>query len=175
MARRETRTPYADDPRDPLELMARLLVSGGYKVPVEGRSTASLGVTSADIAGAVGYMRNPLERQTALTVATRGSDVDAARLASAAYREIVREVRKCRPIPIDLTDGADRWRLRIAIYDATRDLIWPERREPLATLAKAAKTRRSTYAVLHRCATAVLQAALADARLAFRRSMFHEA
>ncbi|UXB33761.1 hypothetical protein [Stenotrophomonas sp. PAMC25021] len=45
---------------DVLELLSRLLVGGSYRMPVEGRSAlAPLG--SSDIAGAVGYMRNPLE------------------------------------------------------------------------------------------------------------------
>lgn len=164
---------HDNEPRDALELIARLLVGGSYRLPVEGRSTAEARLTSSDIAGAVGYMRDPLERRTALAVATRADDAEAARVAAMAYREIVRELRKLRAVPIDLGKGADRWRLRIAIYDATQDLIWPERRRPFTELAKAAKTRRHVYRTLHRCATAVLQAKLNDARRAFQRSMFH--
>ncbi|HIE1099855.1 hypothetical protein [Stenotrophomonas maltophilia] len=156
---------------DVLELLSRLLVGGGYRMPVEGRSTlAPLG--SSDIAGAVGYMRNPLEKHTALAVATRMGPAAIARLSLAAYRQVAKEVRAMRPRPLDLGKPADRWRLRLVIYDAAHELVWPERRQPFAGLAKSAKMRKGNYIKTHKCASAVLQEALHGSRKGFRKALW---
>lgn len=156
---------------DVLELLSRLLVGGSYRMPVEGRSTlAPLG--SSDIAGAVGYMRNPLEKHTALAVATRMGPAAIARLSLAAYRQVAKDVRAMRPRPLDLGRPADRWRLRLVIYDAAHELVWPERRQPFAGLAKSAKMRKGNYIKAHKCASAVLQEALHGGRLGFRKALW---
>lgn len=156
---------------DVLELLSRLLVGGSYRMPVEGRSTlAPLG--SSDIAGAVGYMRNALEKHTALAVATRMGPGAIAGLSLAAYRQVAKDVRAMRPRPLDLGKPADRWRLRLVIYDAAHELVWPERRQPFAGLAKSAKMRKSNYIKAHKCASSVLQEALHGARRGFRQAMW---
>ncbi|HHA2634131.1 hypothetical protein [Stenotrophomonas maltophilia] len=156
---------------DVLELLSRLLVGGSYRMPVEGRSTlAPLG--SSDIAGAVGYMRNPLEKHTALAVATRMGPASIAKLSLAAYRQVAKEVRAMRPQPLDLGKPADRWRLRLVIYDAAHELVWPERRQPFAGLAKSAKIRKGNYIKAHKCASAVLEEALHGGRKGFRKALW---
>ncbi|MET4572457.1 hypothetical protein ABIA68_001291 [Stenotrophomonas rhizophila] len=162
---------WTNEVRDPLELLARLLVGGSYRVPVEGRSTlAPLG--SSDIAGAVAYMQDPLEKHTALAVATRVGPESIARLTLLSYRQVARAIRDLRPRPLDLSKPADRWRLRLVIYDAAYELVWPERRQTWAALAKSAKMRKGNYIDVHKCATSVLQAALNGGRLGFRRAMW---
>ncbi|PPT93256.1 hypothetical protein [Xanthomonas theicola] len=159
------------DERDPLELMARLLVGGVYRVPVAGRSTvATLG--SGDIAAAVAYMRDPVEKATALAVATRADAAAIGRLAALAYRLVYRQIRAQRPRPLVLSDPADRWRLRLVIYDAAYEMVWPERRRPYSELARAAKMRKVLYMQTHKCATAALQAALNTGRREFRSRLF---
>ncbi len=69
---------YSTERPDPLELIARFLVPGSYRVPVEGRSSRS-GLRTSDVAAAVGYMREPLGRQAAVGVATRAPDAEIAR------------------------------------------------------------------------------------------------
>lgn len=172
MARKKIKAePWADEGRDPLELIARLLVGGSYRIPVEGRgTTAPLG--SADIAGAVAFMSDALEKHTALAVATRAEGAALARLSVLAYSRVAPVVTEARPRPLDLSTAADRWRLRLVIYDATHELVWPEHRLPWAVLAKAAKMRRSSYCEAHRCATSVLQAALNDGRREFHGRLF---
>lgn len=165
--------PHTRDPRDPLELMARLLVGSSYRVPVAGRSTkGALG--SADIAGAVGYMPDGLEKQAALAVATRAAPREVAALSRAAYRQVVRAVKAMRPRPLDLSRGEDRWRLRLVVFDAAHALVHPEDQAAKATLAKEAKMRRSTYTELHKTATSILQGALNAGRSEFRKRLFHE-
>lgn len=163
--------PWADEGRDPLELIARLLVGGSYRIPVEGRGTTPpLG--SADIAGAVAFMSDALEKHTALAVATRAEGAALARLSVLAYSRVAPVVTEARPRPLDLSKAADRWRLRLVIYDATHELVWPEHRLPWAVLAKAAKMRRASYCEAHRCATSVLQASLNDGRREFHGRLF---
>ncbi len=165
--------PHTKDPRDPLELIARLLVGSSYRVPVAGRSTkGALG--SPDIAGAVGFMPEGLEKQAALAVATRAAPREVAALSRAAYRQVVRAVKGMRPRPLDLSKGDDRWRLRIVTFDAANDLVHPESKRPWAVLAKEAKMRRSTYTELHKTATSILQGALNAGRSEFRKRLFQE-
>jgi hypothetical protein len=146
-------------------------VGGSYKVPVEGRSTRPT-MDSASIAGAVGYMQDSLEKHTALAVATRASPKQIAALSKMAYRQVVRAVRAMRPQPLDLREAADRWRLRIVVYDATLELVYPEKRRSWAQLAKDAKMRRSAYTEVHKATTSILQGALNSGRTDFSRRLF---
>lgn len=161
--RRQQRDPYTKDPRDPLELLGRFLVSSSYRVPVEGTGTKA-GLQAIDVAGAVGYMEDPLASSVAVAVATRAEKRELARVAAAAYRRVARTLRMLRPQPLKLSSPADRWRLRMVIYDATTELVWPERRRPKRDLAKATKMRLATYCDVHKVATAELQAALNEGR-----------
>lgn len=105
------------------------------------------------------WVRWAFEKHTALAVATRMGPVAIARLSLAAYRQVAKDVRAMRPRPLDLGKPADRWRLRLVIYDAAHELVWPERRQPFAGLAKSAKMRKGNYIKAHKCASAVLQEA----------------
>jgi hypothetical protein len=162
--------PYTRDGADPLELMARLLGRTSYRVPVEGRGSAAV-MMSHDVAGAVGMMRGQLEKQTALAVTQRAGAKQIARLSRTAYRAVIRLVRDQRPQPLDLHEPADRWRLRMAIYDAAHEMVYPDRRQSFGELAKAAKMRKASYITVHRCAISVLQQALNDGRAEFKRRL----
>jgi hypothetical protein len=168
---RKALDPYTRDRRDPLEIMARLLVGSSYRVPVAGRGTRSVLGTS-DVAGAVGYMRDGLEKQAALAVATRADPRQIAALSRAAYRQVVRAVKSMRPRALDLTKGDDRWRLRLVVFDAAHDLVHPEAKRPWAVLAKEAKMRRSTYTEVHKAASSILQGALNAGRSDFADKLF---
>lgn len=157
--------------REALELISRLLVGSSYRVPVEGRGSKPL-LQSTDIAGAVGYMRHPLERRATTAVAARAGEIEIARLGMQAYRAVLRAVRHLRPPPLDLHQPADRWRLRLVLHDAATELVWPERRRPYAELAKAAKMRKDAYRRTHHCATAVLEEALNNGSRDFQRRLF---
>lgn len=159
------------DGRDPLELIARMLVGGSYRVPIEGRSTvAPLG--SSDIAGAVAYMQDDLQRETALAVALRADSPQVARLSATAYRRIASHVRHLRPRPLDLRTPADRWRLRLVIFDAATELVWPERRRPSSEMAKEVRMRKSCYLRVQRLASSILQEALNEGRRSFKGRLF---
>ncbi|MGH8080205.1 MAG: hypothetical protein ACREP7_06490 [Lysobacter sp.] len=174
-----------------MELVSRFVVGGGYRVPVGGRSTVSSSITTEAIAGAVGYMPDALSRHVAIAVATRGNTRDrmtssraahglsrsqrqeAARIAALAYLHVLRTIRRAGEArALDLKSGADRWRIRIVIYDAAVELIWPEQRRSYRQLAKVAKMRVSTYCRLYRCAAHVLESALSSGRSDFARRLF---
>lgn len=171
MARRQQLDPHTKDPRDPLELMGRLLVGTSYRAPVEG-SASSESLKTADVAGAIGLMSNRLEARAAVAVATRAPAAEIARISHTAYRKVLRAVMQRRPRPIDIREPADRWRLRIATYDAMYELVWPEHRRPYRALAKEAKMRVEAYSACHKVATAVLQEAVNNAREEFRFRVF---
>lgn len=168
--RQQPNDAYTITAPDPLELISRMFGRTSYRVPVEGRGTTALR-TSNDVALAVGLMKDRVARETALTVVRQGGAWDVARLTRIAYREVVRAVRQQRPSPLDLHKPADRWRLRMVVYDAAHELVHPAdpKRKPFAVLAKEAKMRKTRYIAVHRCATATLQDALSRASSDFRR------
>lgn len=160
----------AKDEADPLELLARLLVPSSYRVPVEGRSSRP-GMTMADIAAALGFMRDRLAKAVAIAVATRADEAYIARLTELARWRVRREVLTQRPVPLKLSQPADRWKLRLALFDAAHELVWPEKRTPYGLLAKRTKMRKADYIVVHRCATHVLQEALNNARVELKKKL----
>ncbi|MET0548557.1 MAG: hypothetical protein ABW002_04710 [Xanthomonas sp.] len=161
----------AEDEWDALELLARMLVGGGYRVPVAGRGTKGT-LSSGDIAGALAMMGDPLEKATVLAVGTRADAAEVARLAFRSYRRVAGSVLMQRPRSLKLSDPADRWRLRLVIYDAASELVWPEKRRSYAERARAAKMRKAVYIQVHKCATSVMQSALAGGRKSFARAVF---
>jgi len=153
-----------------LELLARMLVPTSYRVPVEGRSTKA-GMLMTDVAGALGFIRGRLAKEVAMAVVTRAEAAGIAKVTQLAERKVKREVMLQAPRPLDLNKPDDRWRLNLVVFDATHELVWPERRRPYAQLARLAKMRKHNYIVVHRCATHVLQEALSKARTELREKI----
>ncbi|QNR96187.1 hypothetical protein ICJ04_11585 [Stenotrophomonas sp. 169] len=158
--------------RDPLELLARMVVSGSYRVPVEGRATLPP-LSSADVAGALGMMRDPLAKAAALAVALRAEGVDLARFGRFALQRVVRALHHYEGhVPLQLECPADRWRLRLVLQDAADDLVWPERKRPSAEAARAVKMRKGDYLVVYNIVGGTVRQALEDARREFRIRLF---
>jgi hypothetical protein len=177
MARRITRDDtWSTEPRDALELVARMVTGSSYRVPVEGRASVP-GLQAVDIAGAVGMLGRGLrlEQQVVVAVGSRAGDRESARLAATAFRRVQHAVAQLRPCPLDMADGADRWRLRMVTFDAARDLVWPEHRRPFGEAARAAKMRKASYMATYRCACAVLEEALESGRRGFKHRLWGSA
>lgn len=166
MARKRQTDPFTTDPLDPVELIGRMLVGSSYRVPVEGKGSKK-GMQPCDIAGAVGYMKSRLGRELAIAVATRADEEELLSVAMRALYRIRRVVGDQRPPPLRLNRPDDRFRLRLIAYHATFELVHPQERRPYGLLAREAKMRKDTYIQAHRCATAVLQEALNEARTEF--------
>lgn len=165
------RDTFSTEPPSTLELVARLVGTSSYRVPLQGRGTKQALCTS-DITAAVGYMEDALERRVVMATATRAESAEIARMAALAYRRVVRVIRRQPGQPLDLSKGEDRWRLRLVVYDAALHLVWPERRPPMNGLAKAAKMRAQSYRVVYRCASSVLQEVLNNGTESFRAAMW---
>lgn len=161
--------------RDPLELIARMLVGGSFREPSDGRSTMPP-LTSADIAGAVGMMRDSVAKQAVMAVALRGQGVSLSSLGRSLARRVMRQLqcqRRSGAKPALLMDDpADRWRMRLVLQDAVNDLVWPEGRIAAQVAAKAAKMRKGDYLRVYGIAAATLRQAMEDGRHEFKARLF---
>lgn len=175
----KSRTKSADRAleRDPLELVARMLVGGSFRMPSDSRSTGQP-LTSADIAGAVGLMRDPVAKQAILAVALRGEGATITGLARATAKRVMRQMHgRCqshdasRPA-LRLDVPADRWRMRLVMQDAVADFVWPERKPSSQAAAKAAKMRKGDYLAAYSIAASALRQALEDGRQQFKAKLF---
>ena len=161
--------------RDPLELIARMLVGGSFREPSDGRSSMPP-LTSADIAGAVGMMGDSLAKQTVLAVALRGQAVSLPALGRSLARRVMRQIQWQRRSGVKpalrMDDPADRWRMRLVLQDAVTDLVWPEGKTAAQDAAKAVKMRKGDYLRVYGIASATLRQALEDGRKEFSGRVF---
>ncbi|HHA2690817.1 TPA: hypothetical protein ACOEPG_002796 [Stenotrophomonas maltophilia] len=160
------------DERDPLELIARMVVGGSFRIPTQGRSTAAM-LTAADVAGAVAMMRDPVGKQAATVVALRSEGQALVLLGRSAARRVFRTCRQMGArAPLRMDDPADRWRMRLILQDAVNDLVWPERKGPAQEAAKGAKMRKGAYLQAYALAFSVLTGSLEAGRREFRIRLF---
>ncbi len=161
--------------RDPLELIARMLVGGSFREPSDGRSTMQP-LTSADVSGAVGLMRDPVAKQAVVAVALRGQGVSLASLGRSLTRRVMRQIqwerRNGSGPALRMDEPADRWRMRLVLQDAVNDLVWPERKVTAQEAAKAAKMRKGAYLKVYSIAASTLRQALEDGRKEFKVRLF---
>lgn len=150
-----------------------MLVSGGYRVPTEGRSTLPT-LSSADIAAAVGLMRDRVAKDTVVAVATRADGAALARLSWPVSRRVARVLRHDPMVTLKHDQPADRWRVRLVINDAVRDLVWPERKLSAGLAAKSARMRKGDYLRVHRLAHSVLITSLEKGRKDFSYAVFRQ-
>lgn len=162
--------------RDPLELVARMLVGGSFREPSDSRSTMPP-LTAADIAGAVGMMRDSVAKQAVLAVALRGQGVSLSSLGRSLARRVMRQIqwqRRSGAKPaLRIDDPADRWRMRLLLQDAVNDLVWPEGKIAAQDAAKAAKMRKGEYLRVYGLATTAMRQALDDGRKEFCGRLFN--
>lgn len=162
--------------RDPLELIARMLVGGSFREPSDGRSSMPP-LTSADIAGAVGMMGNSLAKQIVLAVALRGQGVSLPALGRSLARRVMRQIQWQRRSGVKpalrMDDPADRWRMRLVLQVALNELVWPEGKIAAQDAAKAAKMRKADYLRVYGIAVSTLRQALEEGRKEFCGRLFN--
>jgi len=165
--------------RDPLELITRMLVGGSFREPSDGRSTMPP-LTAADIAGAIGMMRDSVAKQVVL----RGQGVSLSSLGRSLVKRVIRQIQRQRRSgakpALRMDDPADRWRMRLVLRDAVNDLVWPEGKIAAQDAAKAAKMRnkaakmrKGDYLRVYGIAAATLRQALEDGRKEFSGRVFN--
>jgi len=134
-------------------------------------------LTAADIAGAVGMMRDSVAKQAVLAVALRGQGVSLSSLGRSLARRVMRQIqwqRRSGAKPaLRMDDPADRWRMRLVLQDAVNDLVWPEGKIAAQDAAKAAKMRKGDYLRVYGIAAATLRQALEDGRKEFSGRVFN--
>ncbi|MDR1076381.1 MAG: hypothetical protein LBL59_08840 [Xanthomonadaceae bacterium] len=156
--------------RDALELLARMLVSGGYRVPVAGRGTV-VPLSGSDVAGAVGLMSDPVAEGVAIAVATQAAPAATSKLVTLAMAQVERDSPGLERMELELGGVADR-RLRLIVHDALCDLVYPQQQSTLKNRARATKLRRSTYSRVYAAAKMVLDGALIEGRREFGWRLF---
>ena len=158
MARRppRKRDPFTNERPGPLELLARMLVKGGYHVPIGGGSRKAT-FDNIDIAAAFGMVQNRLGRAVAMLAATGGTPPEIARAADLAFPRARDAIANAPRTVLDLRRAEDRWRLRMIVFDVLKEIAEPEKRRSLAVLAKATKMRRSAYTIAHHAVMAELK------------------
>ncbi|MBA0402658.1 hypothetical protein D7V00_02205 [Stenotrophomonas maltophilia] len=154
-----------------------MLVGGSYREPSDGRSSMPP-LTSADIAGAVGMMRDSVAKQAVMAVALRGQGVSLSSLGRTLAKRVMRQIqwqRRSGAKPaLRMDDPADRWRMRLVLQDAVNDLVWPERKIAAQDAAKAAKMRKGDYLRVYGLASTALRQTLDDGRKEFCGRLFNQ-
>lgn len=162
--------------RDPLELIARMLVGGSFREPSNGRSSIQP-LTATDISGAVGMMRDSVAKHAVMAVAMRGHGVSLSSLGRSLARRVMRQIQWQRHSgakpALRMDEPADRWRMRLVLQDAVNDLVWPEGKIAAQDAAKAAKMRKGDYLRMYGLATTALRQALDDGRREFCGRLFN--
>ncbi len=167
--RQRSTLPFTNEPRGALELLGTLAGETTYRRPAQIRETPP----PVEIAGALGMVSHRLGALIAEAVATRNESM-VGMIVLRAYRGALRRIA-AEPGPgVSLGAPADRWRVRIVLYDAVQDLLFPERQMSLRDVAMRAKMRKSTYMRLYKALKGDLgmqmDEALIQLKLRLRRS-----
>ena len=152
-------TPYADSPREPLEILCRLAGRSSYVTPTAG-SGGMRGIgTVEDIAHALATVSDPLGKQMAMAMACQ-TLTEWARIQALAHPQVMAELLgswKTRA----LVEGPLKYRVRLVLFDAARVLVWPQMHCP--DRAQMLRMQRQAYRMLHRHVSACLENAARNA------------
>jgi hypothetical protein len=146
-------TPYEAGQRDPMEMLARLAGMTTFRTPGAGRATVPTTLTTSDIAGALGYVRDPLAQRMARAVACQATDEwpTVQALAVPPLRALLLAKRETR----SLVQGHRKLRVRLVLHVAFHDLVLL-RRPRWRDGALAISMREQDYRALHDAATGFL-------------------
>jgi hypothetical protein len=158
--------PFTNEPKGPLELLGALAGQTTYRVPAYQHDTPPPLV----IAGALGMVKNRLGGLLAEGVATRNAALIAP-IVRAAFKRSVHRVANAPPRDMNSKALADRWRMRVVLFDAVSDLMFPERQLSIPEAAKRSKMRRSTYLDLYSIISSELAEQLGYALGEFKKRM----
>jgi hypothetical protein len=146
--------PFTKEERSALEILAMLAGRTNYTVPTEGKSTKGPGLTALDVAHAISASSEKLGAAIGLAVACQ-RDWDAGMVQELGYERLLREFHRQRAMP-GVAAGALRYRVRLVLADAFRDLIWPQQRPSYRAAAKNRGIQAEIYRFMHRYATGKL-------------------
>jgi hypothetical protein len=147
-------TPWGTDDRDPLELIARLAGGTTFTEPSVGRGTSHAYVTSETIAGALGYVKDPLAQRLAMAMACQTTQEwrHVQQLARPRVLAHLRGSYKTR----HLVRGYKRFRAQLVLFDAFHDLAL-KRAVSWRDAAANANMREEDYRLLYQHTAAYLE------------------
>ena len=156
---RVRRTPFLAEPPGAIERLARLAGSTNFKIPQPRGSSQAL--TAHDLGHALGCVPDKMGAWVAYAMACRTMTV-APQILPSAVRRIVARMKKRMHVRREVS-AANQYRVRKASYDALKDLVFPERAEPLWKVAEANRMTPRAYWQFYRMCAAVLEAAAQSA------------
>jgi hypothetical protein len=107
--------------RTPLEVLSRLAGGTTFRTPNVGRSTDGGGTGLADVAHALGFVRDPLDQRLALAMASR-TDAEWPQVQALAYPQLLQMLLASHNTRA-LVAGAKRFRVRLVLHDVFHDLV----------------------------------------------------
>jgi hypothetical protein len=106
--------------RTPLEILSRLAGGTTFKDFSAARSTRAPGITTLDIAGALGYVKDPLEQRLALALACQ-TDAEWLEVQRLAHPLIMKQLHGSHATR-SLVAGKLKYRARVVLHAAFHDL-----------------------------------------------------
>lgn len=110
--------PYTDGRPEPLEILSRLAGNTTFRMPVGGGIPS---ITTEDIAHALGKVKGDCSKLIAFAIAT-GNKRAWPEVHRMAYPRLIAELQGDRRTR-SLVRGPDKFRARLALYDAFHDLV----------------------------------------------------
>lgn len=152
---------HTTEKREPLEILAMLAGRTTYRVPTEGRSTIEPGVTAIDVAHALGAAPNKAGAHMALAIACQREN-ELGNITHLVYPSLLKELRNQRHFP-GVVAGPKKYRIRLVLPEAFKDVLHPHPRRPLKPVAKRVMMNEAAFRFLHRHISAYLESEAAAA------------
>ncbi len=140
-------SPYVDNGRDGLEVLARLAGGTSFKLPSAGRATRLSTLGTDDIAHALGFLRDPLEQRMVLAI-TCQTAAEWPAVQEAAYDRLTADLRGNLKTRHLLEDGKQ-FRVRLVLHEAFHDLALVRSRPTWEQGAKRVRMNRRDYQDLY--------------------------
>lgn len=166
--RRQPLDPWTKDPKEPIELLARLAGRCTQIMPNMGGKGEPL--PDSELAAALGMMPDKFAATLALAVVSQDRQL-IGRVVQLGFAAAVDAMQNARGPQIIKHAGADAHRLRMILVDVVGDLISPESKQPAAAMARASRMRKGQYLAAYRVVAAMVEERLSDAAKAFGKQL----
>jgi hypothetical protein len=154
-AQRQKVNPFANERREPAEVLAMLAGRTNFLTPNEGRSTDGSKLVPIDVAHALPAASDKFGAAVAMAVACQ-REAEWPKVNKLGFVPLLRELIRQRAFP-GVVSGPLKHRARIVLWDAFHDYIRPKQRQSFRKAAKAARITESAYRFLHKYITAYLE------------------
>lgn len=170
MTARRAHEVYTYEKPEVVEMLARLVTGTSWREPWH-TGGGHGAICQADIAAALGMIRDRVSREIVYAVVTRPERPGIERVADIVHPRVeyaIKDAGEART-GLRLDRDEDRYRARLITRDAMTEFVFPERRVPYRRLAANAKMRAASYAAAHKLTTSTIQQAYDEAAGTFKR------